>query len=125
MIKTVKKTKNNKRKIVVTLIVIFLIVLGMAAVVYFLKVSHTVTDEGASKANIEIYQKAARNSDLTICDQIKGGINATNNNNPANRDKYNFSAGVSVEYKQMNEEQARESCRTNVQRAIDNKKDRN
>lgn len=125
MVKTAKKTKNNKRKIIVTLIAVFLIVLGTVAAVYFPRGGHTVTDEGTSKANIEIYQKAARNSDPTICDQIKGGINATDNNNPANRDKYNFSAGVSVEYKQMNEEQARESCRTNVQRAIDNKKDRN
>lgn len=123
MAKTTKKTKSNTRTKATVLIVTILILLAVAAVYYFK--NNMATDEGTSKANIEIYQKAARNSDPTICDQINGGINATDNNNPANRGKYDFSSGASVEYKQMNEEQARESCRTNVQRVIDNKRDRN
>lgn len=124
MVKTTKKTKSDTRTIATALIVTILILLATVAV-YFSKRDHTVTDEETSKANMELYQKAARNSDPSICDQIKGGINATDNNNPANRDKYNFSSGVSADYKQMNEEQARESCRTNVQRAIEHRKDRN
>lgn len=124
MAKTTKKTKSTTRTIAIVLIVTILVLLATVAV-YLLKQGHTATDEKTSKANMELYQKAARNSDPTICNQINGGINATDNDDPANRDKYDFSAGASVEYKQLNEEQARESCRTNVQRVIDNKRDRN
>lgn len=120
MTKTAKKVASSTQKIAILVIATFVILLSIIAV-YVFSQRTTITSDTTSGANIEIYQKAAYKSDPSICDEIKGGINTTDNNNPANRGKYPFSSGVSVEYKQMNETQARESCRVNAQRAIENR----
>ena len=121
MNKVIKQPLRNIKRIVIPVGALLIAAL-VAGAIYFFGQDRAVTSDEASKANIELYQKAARNSDPAICDQIKGGINATDNNGPSGSDKYDFSVGVSVKFVQMNEEQAIERCKVNVQRVIDNKK---
>lgn len=113
MDKTINKT--NKRKIII--IVGVLLVISIVAGLF---ISNGLsTSKEASDRNIGLYQKAAQTSDLTLCDQIKGGINATDNNNSNKNKEHAFEVALSVEYKNMNERQAQESCRMNVQRIND------
>lgn len=110
--------KTNKRKIIITAGI--LLVIGI--VIGFLVGNGFFTSKEVSDRNIELYQKAAKTGNITICDQIKGGINATDNNSPDKSKESEFEVALSVEYKNMNEKQAQESCRANVQRVNDIKK---
>src|SRR5689334_2230114 len=121
MTRTIQKISKQK---MYTIASIAFLVAAVVTISFFLMNNGSATQEVSNK-NIELYEKAARTGDITICDQIRGGINATDNNNPDKNSEFKFEVALSREYKKMNEEQAKESCQTNVQQVNGRKKSRN
>lgn len=117
MIKSLTKIKKHKR--------LTLIVLVGAVLLSFLSIilSISARDEpsgivNTSSQNIEITQHAVAKRDAKFCDEIKGGISATHNNE--NKKSNNgLQGGVSAEYPDMDESKARQACRDRVRSLID------
>lgn len=109
----VKDSRRTSKKLTY-LTAITLGVLLIAGVIYFVQYSNAEQ----SKKNIETLLRASFEKNPAICDEIKGGISETDNNPKKN--KYGFELGVSIQFKKMDERQAREHCREGVRAAIEN-----
>ena len=111
--------KNSPYLISVVVFSFILISLVGGFILHALSEEQSKVSEAQTLKNISLYREAARKGDVSLCDQIVGGIGKVDRDNRSMSPEYRFYYGRSTQFKEMNEQEARENCRTNAERAIE------
>ena len=115
------KTSLKNSPYLISIIVFSFILISLIGGV----ILHTIFEERSKVSeaqtlkNISLYREAARKGDPSLCDQIVSGIGKVDRDNSSKSPEYRFYYGRSTQFKEMNEQEARDACRDNAQRALE------